>query len=356
MIDQLPSELPDTRVPPFTLALVVTALVFALFVSVGAPAQSLSIAWGIWFTEAFVFFGLPVIALRLTRRAPWRYTGVDQLTAAGVGLGFLLGAVNYFAWPVPLMFGAEHLFPERIVELFDSANIFKRQTPVEIAVIIAGVSLAAPLCEELFFRGVVQRGLMSRLPPSRAIVVTAFLFSVFHLDPVGFLARFEMGVLFGLLAWRAGSIWPAVAAHAANNVVSTLVFFATGMEESELAWWVPLALLVAGNVALVLVARLSAGKLAAPRPAEDVEVGPAPVGSLLTVWFGGAVIALVLLLAVDLRGVRLNLFDLQHPIPKELRDEPRLRELRAKARRGEVPLDEYFDLRKLMTERPAPQG
>ena len=64
------------------------------------------------------------------------------------------------------------------------------------------------------------------MPPGRptaraGLVTTAFVFSAFHLDPVGFLARFELGLLFGLFFFRTGSLWPGIAAHAANNLVST---------------------------------------------------------------------------------------------------------------------------------------
>jgi hypothetical protein len=38
-----------------------------------------------------------------------------------------------------------------------------------------------------------------------------------HLDPVRLPAVLFMGVVLGWLAWRSGSLWPAVAAHAANN-------------------------------------------------------------------------------------------------------------------------------------------
>ncbi len=144
-----------------------------------------------------------------------------------------------------------------------------------------GVSVAAPLREELFFRGFMQRGLAEQRGPARAIVVTAFVFSAFHLDPVGLAARFELGVLFGLLAWRAGSLWPAIAAHAANNAISSVLFFAAGdAKEADLVWWVPVSMFVVGNLALAALVQAAWGRLEMPRPMSFERTKPRSVTHL----------------------------------------------------------------------------
>ncbi len=83
--------------------------------------------------------------------------------------------------------------------------------------------LLAPLCEEVVFRGYLQRTLQLRRGPAAAILLAALAFAARHLDPVRFPALVFLGALFGWLAWRTGSIWPAVAAHAANNLLATAV-------------------------------------------------------------------------------------------------------------------------------------
>ncbi|GMU59736.1 MAG: hypothetical protein AMXMBFR34_14990 [Myxococcaceae bacterium] len=337
----------QTALPVLVVAVAVGVL--AAFVSVGALAQRLNLAWGLWVTEALIFLGLPYVVLSRWGVDPARMSGADTGTAKGVGLAFTLGALNYFAWAVPLMAAAQAFFPKRVVELFDSSAIFKHQTPVELAVLVAGVGVAAPVCEEFLFRGVLQRGLMGKLQPPAAIVVTALVFAAFHLDPVGLLARFEMGVVFGLLAWRSGSLWPSVAAHAANNLVSSALFFASGGDtEEQLPLWIPLACLAVGNALLFLVARLSRGKLDSPRPAELVLGERRSFFRLAAPWLLGAVLALGFLLAVDARGVRLGVFDALHPLLGDARKDPALWELRGKARSGEVPLAEYEAFRKAL--------
>jgi len=84
---------------------------------------------------------------------------------------------------------------------------------------IALLVVAAPLTEEALFRGVILRGFLGRYAVRRAIVVSALLFAVFHLNPWQFLGAATAGVLFAW--WRAatGSLVPGLVCHALNNAM-----------------------------------------------------------------------------------------------------------------------------------------
>jgi uncharacterized protein len=342
---------PPPAVLPFTRAWMVGAAVFAAFLAVGGPVQQLNVAFGLWFTQLVVFLGVPWVLLRALGVSPARATGLDSTRAPAVGLGFSLGLVNYVAWAVPLMALVHELLPPSLVEAHDAAQgrLFQQQTVLEQVLFVAGVTLAAPLCEEFFFRGVILRGLLTRLSPPRAIVVTALVFSAFHFDPVGAPALFELGVLFGLLAWRSGSIWPSVAAHAASNLAASGLYFA-GPEgdDTALPWTVLGGLLLAGNVGLLLLARAATGKLLGPRPAAEVPAPVVPVGRGLLRLALPAAAVLGLYLALDWRGVLLRAQELRHPLPPHVTVPPELEALRQRARAGEVPLDDYLEARSLL--------
>ncbi len=88
---------------------------------------------------------------------------------------------------------------------------------IVIAVAVAGV--AAPVAEELFFRGYVQTRLRRRWGTWAGIAVTAALFGLIHFDWIHSPSAFLIGLYLGWLAARGGSIAPAVAAHAVNNAL-----------------------------------------------------------------------------------------------------------------------------------------
>lgn len=325
---------------PSTRFFVVWSLfTLAAYVAVGSTAQMLHLAWGLWASEIVLFAGLAVIGWQVAGFSPKAAFGMTRFEGRSFGLGFAYGTLNYLAWAVPLMALAEAIFPKRLVEMFDSSRLFERNSQLEVLIAIAGAAIAAPFCEELFFRGFVQQGF--REAP-RGIVMTALIFSAFHFDPVGFMARFELGVLFGLLAWRAGSIWPAIGAHAANNTVSTLLFFLSGDEkDAELVWWVPVLLFVFGNAALYVLARATKGKLQANEPMQRVSIEVKSPATLFSPWVLGGVASFLLLLAVDWRGVALNVIDARIQPAESVRKRDDVKALRVRARSGEVPLRDY---------------
>lgn len=106
-----------------------------------------------------------------------------------------------------------------------------RGPTVALAVLIVGALSAT--CEELFFRGYLQRRLVARFGPFAGILTASLLFGIAHWDWHHSLFAFAFGGFVGLAAWAADSVWPAVVAHVVNNTVSvvTLVLgldFGTG--------------------------------------------------------------------------------------------------------------------------------
>ena len=104
---------------------------------------------------------------------------------------------------------------------------------MDTALLALSLLAAAPLFEELFFRGTLQPLAASRLPWTAAVFLTALAFALIHLDGLpNILPRLELGVVLGLLAARSGSVLPAAAAHAAHNALGIL---ANALERSSTA-------------------------------------------------------------------------------------------------------------------------
>lgn len=87
------------------------------------------------------------------------------------------------------------------------------------------IGLLAPLAEEIVFRGAALRSLLaSRLSPLAAIVISALLFAVAHLNPAQMPHAFLVGLLLGWMYWRTGSILPGMAYHWANNSAAYVLY------------------------------------------------------------------------------------------------------------------------------------
>ena len=92
--------------------------------------------------------------------------------------------------------------------------------PLSIVLVFLIVGIAAPIAEEIYFRGMAQRIFGRRLGPWAAIFAAAAFFAATHLQPLQFPALLLFGVLLGFMAWRSGRIGPAIWAHVGFNVVA----------------------------------------------------------------------------------------------------------------------------------------
>jgi membrane protease YdiL (CAAX protease family) len=119
----------------------------------------------------------------------------------------------------PLALGVlgAHLLAQVLPPDPSAAKMYEQMTWGAAAPLILCVALAPGLMEEILFRGYMQRRLLERWSPWWAIGATSLLFSLMHIMPHQVLATVPLGLWFGVIAWRTGSIWPTILAHAFVN-------------------------------------------------------------------------------------------------------------------------------------------
>lgn len=112
----------------------------------------------------------------------------------------------------------------------DSASDLDADRAYLVATLVTAV-VAAPIIEELVFRGLVLRGFLSRMHPAIAIGLQGVLFGLAHVDPVRGVGNIGLalvlsgvGVAFGVSAFLLRRLGPTVIAHAIfNGVVLAIV-------------------------------------------------------------------------------------------------------------------------------------
>jgi membrane protease YdiL (CAAX protease family) len=75
----------------------------------------------------------------------------------------------------------------------------------------------APVFEELFFRGILLRGLLGNYDAVVSIVLSALLFGIFHMNGPQFVNAFLLGFILGYVYYSTRSLMLCVAIHAMNN-------------------------------------------------------------------------------------------------------------------------------------------
>ena len=104
------------------------------------------------------------------------------------------------------------------------------------------VALIPALGEELFFRAGIQKNLLgesAKLKGWICVLIASAVFSAGHLQFFGFLPRFFLGGLLGVMLLFSKSLWLPVICHFFNNFVAVTAYFFksgdTGLEQSNFA-------------------------------------------------------------------------------------------------------------------------
>jgi membrane protease YdiL (CAAX protease family) len=164
----------------------------------------------------------------------WRDIGLGRLTRnqllLGLGLGLAMFAVASVAEHF-LTIVLERTLPQRVLEFLKSvgesvtagAQFLKLPGPVAQLLFAIGGAVAAPIGEEVYFRGFLFNALRVRHTRTLALVVSALAFALVHASPVAILIIFPMGILLAYVYERTQSLWVTILMHAVNNGMSFLL-------------------------------------------------------------------------------------------------------------------------------------
>ena len=96
---------------------------------------------------------------------------------------------------------------------------------IDIAFLFLSIAIVAPIAEELFFRGYVLDAINRKHSDWTAIIWSAILFGLVHVDPYSVGAIFIGGILWGWIRMRTGSLLPSIACHMMWNMLALVVTY-----------------------------------------------------------------------------------------------------------------------------------
>ena len=208
-------------------SLISGAFVLAMGSSAATTQYSMLISYPVSFIPPLLY------ASAMSRRNEYFETGyaLDSNNFGQRG-GFWMGlivsivtiATAFVAEPVSAM------LPEMPEYLKDALELLTKG-PLWVSLI--SVSIFAPLFEEWLCRGLVLRGLLKHMNPTGAILTSAAFFAVLHMNPWQAIPAFILGVLFGYVYYRTGSLKLTMLMHCVNNTFSVIFTRIPAFEEAE---------------------------------------------------------------------------------------------------------------------------
>jgi len=124
--------------------------------------------------------------------------------------------------------------PEYVLDL---NYLLKPDSFLGAILLFIAVVILAPLGEEIIFRGFLQQSLEKHWRDvTQAILFTALIFSLIHLNPYWFVQIYFLGVILGFLAWKTKSIIAPLILHSLNNAMA-LLLSSLNLQQNNLYIW-----------------------------------------------------------------------------------------------------------------------
>ena len=177
----------------------------------------------------FVLVAIAAVLLRI-RPEPLRKLGVAPIPAVHLVL------IPCFLLPASLVSGQLYTWImqvwEMLVEIAPALGAFDAFQSMEtltkfaedasLSVLMATIVLAPAIGEELFFRGIIGRGLVARWGLPAGILLTSIFFAAVHLHPVHAVALVPLAVAFHLSYVATRSILAPMLLHGMNNSLAVV--------------------------------------------------------------------------------------------------------------------------------------
>lgn len=189
-----------------------------LVVSLGSFLQRLSFSWGLLLTEVALIL-LPTLWMLRHNQVNLRESaGLFKIRASLVLVAAMLGAG---AWLVTSL--VEQLMMQITGYMPPTPEGILPTNLLQAVLIFLGLVVAAPLCEEILFRGSIQTAYQQHSTTKIAILVPSLLFAFYHFRLQGLPALLMISLLLGYTYWRTRSLTFTIILHAANNFLAALV-------------------------------------------------------------------------------------------------------------------------------------
>jgi len=192
----------------FLIAMMVTIVTLAIPIPDLSPHLVSIIPMGLFVLLTFLFMRYHKLSLMTTLRLRW----------PGFRLAALSLMIGASVWLVATWVG-------HLVDLLCGYSVpwspdYFPTTPTEVVVLFLAWCIAAPLGEEVLFRGTIQRA-HERRGPRVGILVVALLFALYHMSFQSLLAVLPIAMALGYVVWRSNSLISGVLVHFANNVLAS---------------------------------------------------------------------------------------------------------------------------------------
>ncbi len=137
--------------------------------------------------------------------------------------------INIWASSSPFIHHAKSLL-DKLNDMVDKTygNLLSAHNVLEVLLVIIVVSVVPAVCEEVMFRGYIQKSFEFKVKPIWAALITAIFFGLYHFNPYALIPLIALGFYLGYAAYKSNSIFVPMSLHFFNNFVAIIFYFIYG--------------------------------------------------------------------------------------------------------------------------------
>jgi membrane protease YdiL (CAAX protease family) len=270
----------QTTYPPVKFAAAALLILFGLYQIIGGGVTLLLVGGVIteenvtaarlatMFSQ-IIFLLIPTLYLakrqhgRLSDVFQWRVPSFLESLLAFAGMVVLMQLSESYLYvqnmiPVPEQLAAYiETFKKAIEEAF-KVLLVARTVP-ELLFVLSVAALTPAICEELMFRGLIQKNFSLGYGSRKGFILSGVIFGLYHLNPFWLVPLVSLGIYFSFLQYRSKTLLLPIAAHLINNAAASVGVFLYGPSNDATptmfqgAETAPSAMMVLGTAALSAV-------------------------------------------------------------------------------------------------------
>lgn len=101
----------------------------------------------------------------------------------------------------------------------------------------------APIREEILFRGIIADGLLKRYKRSYAIIISAIIFGISHMNMLQAINAFLIGIILAIIYCKTRSLILCMIAHAINNLIAQTQILTSYLSSN---WGIAIGIIIIG--------------------------------------------------------------------------------------------------------------
>lgn len=202
-----------------------------LLLTLGSIVQSREVYTGLLITEYIIILLPNVLYLKLKGYSLKKVLRLNKISLKQIAYIFLIAI---FSYPIAIFLNAIVM---TIVSLFSNTMPSSVPIPDNSAMYFVSlfvIAIAPGICEEVMFRGTMMNA-YENLGKKKAIIYSAVLFGLFHLNLQNLVGPIFLGIILGTTAYKTNSIYASMLGHTINNgMAMTIGYFVTKINPGSL--------------------------------------------------------------------------------------------------------------------------